>query len=164
MYNATAMAYDRRHSIDKMDDISTQLSLHLVKILLCGEKHESVNHWTNEVNAWVDKAYDWSYIKSGKRLKESDVADHLFSAMLLPQHISNKLRKQVLASSYLAKYKLSVPRDLEPLSRLLLEDLNSWKLGIVDFVANSKETGPNFHLDTSWVDSGKTQTWLSSRT
>lgn len=71
-----AMSFTRKECLAKLENLSPIINEHLMKCVIYSEElHNTLNHWTNELAAWLCKANGY---KSTSRLKEADYINSLF--------------------------------------------------------------------------------------
>lgn len=75
------MAYHKKDAIDKISNISPNISRELLKILMYQES-KNRSHWKSKINGWLNDVSEWSDIKKGKRLDSKILFEKLFNEPL----------------------------------------------------------------------------------
>jgi hypothetical protein len=71
------MAFEKKQVMDKSRNLQNQIASHLVKLSMYN-KSEYINHWSNEVNAWLDDIQDNWFKGTNRPLNEKDLFNILF--------------------------------------------------------------------------------------
>jgi hypothetical protein len=104
-----AQSFQRKHSYQRLTDLSVQVCTHLILILLLpGDRDQ--NHWRKELSSWLAKAHEYAFIKDSF-LTEEDFLNTLF-------HFSSEKETKFLVGRLRNKYKRIKPQSNEDLQNL----------------------------------------------
>ena len=70
------MAFERKDAIKKLDNLSYEISIHLLKLIVFNNSN-NFNHWLGELNSWLNQVDDIRLKPNNKKLKEEDYLKYL---------------------------------------------------------------------------------------
>lgn len=75
------MAYRKSKAEDKIRELSHNVSIELLKILMYKDS-KNQEHWRGKINGWLNDISDFSNIRKSKRLSKSIIFDLMFNEPL----------------------------------------------------------------------------------
>lgn len=70
------MAYERKHALNKLDNLSHPISTHILKLIIFNNS-PNFNHWLGELNSWLNQVDDIRLKPTNKKLNRQDYLKYL---------------------------------------------------------------------------------------
>jgi hypothetical protein len=70
------LAYERKNAINRLDNLSCQISIHMLKLIVFNDSADFY-HWLTELNGWLNQVDDISLKPNNKKLRKQDYLKYL---------------------------------------------------------------------------------------